>query len=101
MRGANFRKETARAFKIMVVTFAAGFLQPVGNLLILDNSKRGVRTRLAAVFQILKMPAELVQDRPLLQAPPGGDQPQSCDTIGLRFVGRSPKRFLLDQAVAR
>src|SRR5438270_626485 len=86
MGGADFGEKAAGAFEIVIVTFATGLFEPVGDCLALDNTQGGIGTGLAGLFEFLKMIADLVQNGPFLQAAPGGDEAQGGDAVSMGFL---------------
>src|SRR5258706_2553793 len=101
VRGANLRKKPLRTFEVVIVTLQSGLLEPVGDLLTLDDSQRSVRTRLAALLQFFQPIADFIEHRPFIKPAPGRYQAKGSDPVGLRFVGGPEDWFALYQAVAR
>src|ERR1043165_5956515 len=71
---ARLREKASRAFEVVAVTFQAGVLQAIGDLLAPDDTQRGVGAGLAARFQFADAVAHFIEHGPLLQSLPGGDQ---------------------------
>ena len=99
--GTGLGEKTARAFEVVPVAFQSRLLEPVGDLLFFDDAQRGVRPGLAAGFQFADPVAHFVEDGPLVEAFPSGDEAHGGDAVQAGFGGGLGHRLGIHKSVFR